>query len=605
MRRFSALFFAGAILTSICGCGGGGSGVGPLSIAFTTSPVSVPGGTNFVFSVTTQNDTQNRGVNFALALNEPSNGNTTTPCTSACGTLGGQSNTVTANGPDTFTSTTTVNYAAPLLPPTPNSLILTATADANSSVTLTDTFTIGAPQVVVHITNKITNISPGAEPVTLNAQVLFDTANAGVTWALTAQGAVCSPACGALSSVQPFSVIYTPPATLPAVPNNTPTITATSVTTSAVSDFDDIRIQASTQPISVSISNPFEQINAGSSGVTINAVVNNDIAGQGVNWSLEPTAQTGALNAQQPLSVIYTPPNTAPQPPNNMPTITATSVADPTKSDSFTFTIAPSTALQGNYTFIIRGHDDGGNTLAAVGSLRSDGAGKITAGEIDLNSSDASVMETGAPIVGNYEIRKAEGGVHDVDFTIESAVSANPPSAITFTASFPDSNEATGLIRRSSFARSDSSAEADGKLSGQSGKWTLEGEITRHETNSVAIAALAGKEFQFELRDSGGSKSHEFGTFSVAGSGAIVSGSLSLIQDGSFVLEGKVAEGNLAPFDEMSRSTLTVVLAESGNTRRYAAYAISERYLLLLEFGAESSDHQPIVGDVNMASPSH
>lgn len=605
MRRFSALFFAVAMLISICGCGGGGSSVGPLSISFASTPVSVPGGTNFVFSVTTQNDTLNRGVNFTLALNESSNGNTTTPCTSACGTLSGQSNTVTANGPDTFTSTTTVNYAAPLLPPTPNSLILTATADANSSVTLTDTFTIGAPQVVVHITNKITNISPGSEPVTLNAQVLFDTANAGVTWMLTAQGAACSPACGALSSVQPFSVIYTPPATLPAVPNNTPTITATSVTTTTVSDFDDIRIQASTQPISVSISNPFAQINAGSAGVTINAVVNNDVAGQGVNWSLEPTAQTGALSAQQPLSVIYTPPNTAPQPPNNVPTITAISVADPTKSDSFTFTIAPPAAFQGDYTFIIRGRDDGGDTIAAVGSLRSDGAGKITAGEIDLNSSDASVVETGTPIAGNYKIRKSEDTVQYVDLRMDSVLSANPPISVTFTALFPDSDEATGLIQGSSFAQTDNSAGTSGKISGQSGKWTLAGEITRHAMNPVTIADLAGKEFQFKLRDSGGSKLQEFGTFSFAGSGAIVSGSLSLVQDGSSMREGKVAEGNLAPFDEMSRSTLTVVLAESGNTRRYATYAISERYLLLIEIGTESSDHRPIVGDIKTASPSH
>jgi hypothetical protein len=188
MRRFSGIFFVGAILMSFCGCGGG-SGVGPLSITFTSTPVSVPGGTNFVFSVTTQNDTLNRGVNFTLALNEPSNGDTTTPCTTACGALSGQTNTITANGPDIFTSTTTVNYAAPLLPPTPNSLILTATANANASVTITDTFAIGAPQVVVHITNKITNIAPGAPPVTLDAQVLFDTANAGVTWTLAAQGA--------------------------------------------------------------------------------------------------------------------------------------------------------------------------------------------------------------------------------------------------------------------------------------------------------------------------------------------------------------------------------------------------------------------------------
>jgi hypothetical protein len=605
MRRFSALFFAGAVLILLCGCGGGGNSVGPLSIAFTSTPVTVPGGTNFVFSVTTQNDTLNRGVNFTLALNEPSNGDTTTPCTTACGTLSGQSNTVTANGPDTFTSTTTVNFAAPLLPPTPNSLILTATADANSSVTLTDTFTIGAPQVVVHITNKITNIAPDAEPVTLNAQVLFDTANAGVTWALMAQGAACSPACGALSSAQPFSVIYTPPATLPAAPNNTPTITATSVTTTTVSDFDDIRIQASAQPISVSISNPFAQINAGSAGVTINAVVNNDVAGQGVSWSLEPTAQAGALSAQQPLSVIYTPPNTAPQSPNNTPMITATSVADPTKSDSFTFTIAPPAAFQGNYTFIVRGHDDGGNAIAAVGSLRSDGAGKITAGEIDLKSSDGSALESGASVAGNYESRKAQDGTDDVDLRIENALSANPPIRITFTASFGNSREVTGSGPGTSPVSSERFPAVAGKISGQSGKWILEGEITRHEMDPVVIADLAGKALAFQLRAANESAIYELGRFSLSDSGAIIDGSLSSVQGGPVGLEGNVLEGGLVPFDEMGRSTLTVALAKSAGTHRFAAYAISERCLLLIETDSGSSFRSPVIGEVKMASPSH
>jgi hypothetical protein len=604
MRRFSAFFLAGAILISICGCGGGSS-VGPLSITFTSTPVSVPGGTNFVFSVTTQNDTLNRGVNFTLALNEPSNGDTTTPCTTSCGTLGGQTNTVTANGPDTFTSTTTVNFAAPLLPPTPNSLILTATADANSSVTITDTFTIGAPQVVVHITNKITNISPGAEPVTLNAQVLFDATNAGVTWALTAQGAACSPACGTLSSAQPFSVIYTPPATLPAAPNNTPTITATSVTTTTISDFDDIRIQASTQPISVSISNPFAQINAGAPGVTINAVVDNDIAGQGVTWSLEPTAQTGALSAQQPLSVIYTPPNNAPQPPNNMPTITATSVADPTKSDSFTFTIAPPAAFQGDYTFMIHGHDDSGNLMAAAGSLRSDGAGNITAGELDLKSSDVSAMETGVPVAGKYETREAEDGKQSVDLEIDGVNSINPPSAMTFTASFPNSSVATGSGRRISPPLGDDAPPESGKISGLSGKWILEGEITKRETGPVVIGDLAGKDFELQLRADGAPASYEFGKFSLSNTGALVNRSLSAGQGGSVGFEEMVLDGNVAPFDEMDRSTLTVVSAEPGNTRRYAAYAISEKYLLLIETDSVGSAHSPVFGDVKLVYPSH
>jgi hypothetical protein len=585
MQRFSAFFFAGAILLALCGCGGG-SGVGPLSITFTSTPVSVPGGTNFVFSVTTQNDTLNRGVNFVLALNEPSNSDTTTPCTTACGTLSGQTNTITANGPDIFTSTTTVNYAAPLLPPTPNTLILTATANANSSVTITDIFTIGAPQVVVHITNKITNISPGSPPVTLNAQVLFDTMNAGVAWMLTAQGVACSPACGTLSAAEPFSVIYTPPASLPAAPNNTPTITATSVTTTTVSDFDDIRIQASTQPISVSITNPFAQINAGSAGVAINATVENDVAGQGVTWSLEPSAQTGALSATQPLSVIYTPPNTAPQPPNNVPTITATSVADPTKSNSFAFTIAPAPAFQGAYAFIIRGHDEDGNAMAAAGSMTADGAGKISAGEMDVSVSGPTGSESTLEIAGNYEMQKTDDGSENVRVILNTISPSIEPTNISFDAAFAKSLVAPGFSQIFPEHAGSVSFSNKGKLTGHSGTWTLTGEIARQDLASLMTANFSGKVFSASLLSARPSDPVELGDFLFT---------INREEGGSFPAAIGVT-GMLAAFDAKGRSLLTLTSANSPAVH-YAAYATSGSDFFLVAIETAGSIHAPRTGE--------
>ncbi len=591
MRPFSGVFLAGAILTSLCGCGGGSS-VGPLSVTFTSTPVSVPGGTNFVFSVTTQNDTLNRGVNFTLALNEPSNGDTTTPCTTACGALSGQTNTITANGPDIFTSTTTVNYAAPLLPPTPNSLILTATANANASVTVTDTFAIGAPQVVVHITNKITDIAPGAPPVTLDAQVLFDRANAGVTWTLAAQGAACSPACGTLGSAQPFSVIYTPPATLPAAPNNTPTITATSVTTTTVSDFDDIRIQASTQPISVSITNPFAQINAGGAGVTINAVVNNDVAGQGVTWSLNPSAQTGALSAEQPLNVLYTPPNTAPQPPNNMPTIMATSVADPTKSDSFTFTIAPASAFRGAYAFVIHGHDESGNNMAAAGSLVADGDGKIPAGEMDLNASNEHGLESMVAVEGNYETQEPDDGSQNIRIALEDVSPRNRTMSVKFNAAFPLSYSAGGSDRVTS-AESDSILFATtGEITGQSGTWTLTGEIVRQDIPSVMTANFSGDVFSVLLKPAT--------VFDPIESGGFL---FSIDRRGSGLAPSAVGivKGTLGAFDASGRSSLTLTFANA-SAWHFAAYAVSSARLFLVALDTADAGHATRSGDALIQS---
>jgi len=582
MRRFSAFIFAGVFLISLCGCGGGGNGIGAVTVQFTTTPGTVPGGANFVFSVTTQNDTQNRGVNFSLALNTPSNGSTTTPCTAACGALSGPSNVATANGPDTFTSTTTVTYSAPLLPPTPNSLILTATSVTNASVTTTSTFTIGAPEITVRILNKITNIQPGAAPVTLNAQVQFDTANAGVTWTLTAQGAACSPACGTLSNPQPLSVVYTPPASLPAAPNNTRTITATSVTDTTRSDFDDLRIQAPTQPISVSITNPFAQINAGSPGVTINANVTNDVAGQGVIWSLEPSSQTGALSAEQPLSVIYTPPNTAPQPPNNTPTITATSVADPSKSDSFSFTIEPAqAAFQGAYAFLIRGHDDSGNTIVAAGSLTADGVGNITNGEMDASTNNIAGPESISPITGTYDHHlipheAVHVTLHNVALPAEITDLSFDVIFDAHTASNAPPSLASGFSPAASISSVSVLAFSLGDIRGQSGRWNFRGEIERQDLDAANLANFTGRALAFHLHpgDSAAAREMEFGEFTLGPNGAILTSTASSNGSVPVGVPEKTTSGILSAFDANGRATLTITF-QNEPTRQYAAYATS------------------------------
>jgi hypothetical protein len=98
------------------------------------------------------------------------------------------------------------------------------------------------PAISVTITNKITTIAAGAAAVTFNATVQNDSANAGVNWTITAGGANCQPTCGSLSGATTSSVTYTPPATVPASPNNAPTLVATSVTDSTKSDSDSFTI---------------------------------------------------------------------------------------------------------------------------------------------------------------------------------------------------------------------------------------------------------------------------------------------------------------------------------------------------------------------------
>ena len=85
----------------------------------------------------------------------------------------------------------------------------------------------------------------------------------------------------------------------------------------------------------MTVANNVFQVEAGSS-VAITAVANGDTTGKGVTWSLSPT--TGMLTNMTGSSVTYNAPATPP-PSDVLVTITATSVADPTKSNNVSLTV--------------------------------------------------------------------------------------------------------------------------------------------------------------------------------------------------------------------------------------------------------------------------
>jgi len=150
-------------------------------------------------------------------------------------------------------------------------------------------------------------------------------------------------------------------------------------------------------PIIVTISNKISTIQPGAAAVTLNAVVQHDT--QGVTWTLTANGSAcsptcGTLGNITSTSVDYTPPASVPSAPDNAPTITAASVTDNTKTDTDSFTIASAAAsctvqgnesvLSGQYAFSLHGYNDTG-FAAVIGSFTADGAGHITAGELDMN----------------------------------------------------------------------------------------------------------------------------------------------------------------------------------------------------------------------------
>lgn len=217
----------------IAGCGSSSPHLPSATITI-TSPSTAPTldqgqSVDITALVTVQSSTPNLNVNWAI-----------TGCAGAAGSCGSLSKATSSS----------VTYTAPASVPATMTVTVQATSAANPTVTANLNINVAA--LTVTITDKVTEI-PAADltyagyffpfpDVGFQEAVAHDPANAGVTWTLTANGAACSPTCGTIKLLNSSPGIsfaqYTPPTTVPAAPDNQPTITATSVTDPTKSDSD-------------------------------------------------------------------------------------------------------------------------------------------------------------------------------------------------------------------------------------------------------------------------------------------------------------------------------------------------------------------------------
>lgn len=207
--------------------------------------------------------------------------------------------------------------------------------------------------VQVNVSGSFKFEEVGGAPVTLTATVTGDAANQGVTWALSQANVGCAPACGTLKP-SGLSAVYTPPTSLPG--NQQATITARSNKDNRQDFAFNFQI---TGAVTVSIAPKFSSQTEGGPATNLSATVNNDPTNSGVTWTFtvggstltcsnaasNPCAGTGGgtltPGPAPGLTAQYQPPNTAVPSGDTQPTITATSNADTTKSDNFSFTLAP------------------------------------------------------------------------------------------------------------------------------------------------------------------------------------------------------------------------------------------------------------------------
>jgi len=186
-----------------------------IQINVVPSPATVAGGATAQIMATLLNDPLGGGFSWTASCSAAS-----------CGSV----------SPASSASGATVTYTAPTPPPpTGPPLQVTVTATSATSASVQASVSVEVPAVTVGVV-PISVLLPLNTSQQFSATVGYDAAEKGVTWALSQNGAICSPACGTVSPASTASggsTTYSPPASLPA--NPTVVLTAASVTEPASS----------------------------------------------------------------------------------------------------------------------------------------------------------------------------------------------------------------------------------------------------------------------------------------------------------------------------------------------------------------------------------
>src|SRR5712664_592191 len=353
MSRKHLLVIGLGFSLAMIGCGGassssnGGGNSVAISVKLSPAPpASLQTGATATIAATVSNDSANKGVTWSCA---PSN---------ACGSF----------NPAQTASAATTTYTAPANAPQGGTVTITATSVSDNTKTASASVSVTASISVSLSTAPPASLQTGAT-ATIAATVSNDSANKGVTWS-------CAPsnACGSFTPTQTPSgatTSYTAPASAPQ--GGSVTITAASVSDGTKTASANVAIITTAPTIAVRFTTvpSGESIQTGATAVYA-ATVSNDSTNAGVIWSCYPTGSCGSFNPALPnggatYTATYTAPATVPQ--TNLLTITATSVADSTKSASIFVTVyAPGTQnglLKGQYAFLITGLDIAGRSQVA------------------------------------------------------------------------------------------------------------------------------------------------------------------------------------------------------------------------------------------------
>jgi hypothetical protein len=221
-------------------------------------------------------------------------------------------------------------YKAPASAPSPANVTVTATSVADPTRPGSATLTV-TPPVSVSVSPATASVQAGTGTQAMTVAVA-NTANTGVTWQVNGIAGGNS-AVGTISATG----LYTAPTSVPS---------PAAVTVTAVSVADPTRSGAATltitPPVSVSVTPSSVSVQAGIGTQTFTATVGNT-ASTGVTWQVNGVTGGNSTVGTISTAGVYKAPASAPS--SSAVTITAMSIADPTRSGTATVSITPAVAV--------------------------------------------------------------------------------------------------------------------------------------------------------------------------------------------------------------------------------------------------------------------
>jgi hypothetical protein len=327
-------------------------------------------------------------------------------------------------------------------------------------------------------------------------------------------------------------------------------------------------------PISVAFAPPLPTSVPVGKTASLSATVANDGSNSGVSWSVTCNSSScGSFDPTQTASdapTTYTPPATVPS--GGTVTITATSVADGTRSASGTVTITASTTpvlADGIYVFHVSGVDQSQGPYSIAGAFKVSG-GLITGGEEDFTD-----LTSGDYFAINAQASSLSTSGSDVQIALQAVPDTTPGAPVIGDNGLITIRGALVSTTRALISEHDDWATATGSLDLQTAGGAPQGAyafaVQGSDTNS-GTALVAG------------------GILDFSGGSLVTSSSVLDLNDGGTATTGQAfSSGTVGAADAYGRVIIALVPASTAGMT-FSAYSVSAARLYLIEDQADAAN---------------